>query len=453
MPDPNRSPEPGRAWAPFAPDDKRPWDLRLAAHLYRRAGFGANWPQLEEALKLGPQRTVDKLLDPGPQAAAFAREHDAYEDAAASGDVGGLRAWWLRRMILTPHPLLEKMTLFWHDHFGTSAARVPGARLMLDHVQLLRRHALGDFRELLVGVARDPATLLSLGAAANRKALPNEDFARQILEQFALGPGNYTDEDVRDVARAFTGHFVLRDRLRFFDREHDPGLKTVLGHTGPFGSEDVVRIVAEQPAASALVVRKLYRWLISETGQPSDALLAPLAESFATDRDVGRLVETMLRSNLFFSEAAYRRRVKGPVEFAVGIVRGLEGTVPTLPLGNHLASLGQDLYRPPTVKGWAGGPAWINRATLVGRSNLAAALLAPAGPYEGKLDPAAVAREHGRRDAASAARFLVDLFLQGDVDGAAVDALSEGLPSDGDFSAPLRRFAHGLFTLPEFQLA
>jgi len=453
MPDPNRSPDPGRAWAPFEPDAKRPWDLRLAAHLYRRAGFGASWPQLEEALKLGPQRTVDKLLDPGPQAVAFAREHDAYEDAAASGDVGGLRAWWLRRMILTPQPLLEKMTLFWHGHFGTSAARVPGARLMLDHVQLLRRHALGNFQTLLEGVSRDPATLLSLGAAANRKALPNEDFARQLLDRFALGPGNYTDEDVREVARAFTGLFVLRDRLRFFDREHDSGEKTVLGQKGPFGGEDVVRIVAGQPAAGALVVRKLYRWLISETGQPSDALLAPLAERFAADRDVGRLVETILRSNLFFSETAYRRRVKGPVEFAVGIVRGLEGTIPTLPLGNQLASLGQDLYRPPTLKGWDGGPAWINRATLVGRSNLAAALLAPAGPYEGKLDPAAVAGQHGRSDAAPAARFLTDLFLQGDVDDAAVDALSGDLPSSGDFSPALRGFAHGVLTLPEFQLA
>jgi len=453
MPDPNRSPDPGRAWAPFEPDAKRPWGLRLAGHLFRRAGFGANWRELEEALALGPQRTIDKLLDPGPQNATFAREHDAYEDAAASGDVGGLRAWWLRRMIITPHPLLEKMALFWHGHFGTSAARVPRARLMLDHVQLLRRHALGNFQTLLEGVSRDPATLLSLGAAANRKALPNEDFARQFLDRFALGPGNYSDEDVREVARAFTGHFVLRYQLRFFDREHDTGQKTVLGQKGPFGGEDVVRIVAGQPAAGALVVRKLYRWLISETHQPSDALLAPLAEPFAADHDLGRLVETMLRSNLFFSEAAYRRRVKGPVEFAVGIARGLQGTVPTLPLGNHLASLGQDLYRPPTVKGWAGGPAWINRATLVGRSNLAAALLAPAGPYEGKLDPAAVAREHGRSDAASAARFLVELFLQGDVDGAAVHALSEDLPSSGDFSPALRRFAHGVFTLPEFQLA
>jgi len=453
MPDPNESPDPGRAWAPFEPDAKRPWDLRLAAHLYRRAGFGANWPQLEEALKLGPQRTVDKLLDPGPQAAAFAREHDAYEDAAASGDVAGLRAWWLRRMILTPHPLLEKMALSWHGHFGTSAARVPGARPMLDHVQLLRRHALGDFRELLAGVSRDPATLLSLGAAANRKALPNQDFARQLLDRFALGPGNYTDEDVREVARAFTGHFVLRDRLRFFDREHDTGEKTVLGHTGPFRGEDVVRIVAGQPAAGALMVRKLYRWLISETHQPSDALLAPLAERFAGDRDVGRLVETMLRSNLFFSEAAYRRRVKGPVEFAVGIVRGLQGMVPTLPLGGQLASLGQDLYRPPTVKGWAGGPAWINRATLVGRSNLAAAMLAGAGPYEGKLDPAAVAGEHGRSDAASAARFLVELFLQGDVDGPAVETLSQGTAESDNLDESLRKFAHGLITLPAFQLA
>jgi len=447
--------DPEWAWAPYEPHAERPWNLALAGHLYRRAGFGADWAQLQQAVSDGPQHAVEKLLRPEADVAAFNRTYDDYEESAAgAGSADGLRAWWLRRMILTPHPLLEKMTLFWHNHFATSNAKVGSAMLMQRHVHLLRTHALGRYEPLLEAVSRDPATLVWLGADANRKALPNDAYARELMGRFSMGTGNFSEQDIQEAARAFTGWFVLRDRLRFIPHEHDPGKKKVLGQEGNFDGDDVVRIVLQQPATPRLLVRKLYRWLISETHPPGDELLAPLAESLAGDYDTGKLVETMLRSNLFFSPVAYRQRIKCPVEFAVGIVRGLEGLVPTARLGSDLAELGQNLYHPPTVKGWEGGRYWINNAMLIGRSNLALALIAGSKPYDDKLDPLAVAGKHGHSSPEAAARFLLDLFLQGDLEaGVAEELMKIVSSSEGNPSQRVRRFAHAVITLPEFHLA
>ncbi|MBI4604232.1 MAG: DUF1800 family protein [Planctomycetes bacterium] len=222
----------------------------------------------------------------GPEAAAFDREHDALEAAAAgSGSADALRAWWLRRMVLTPFPLLEKMALFWHGRFGTSAARVKEAGLMLRHVRLLRRNALGSFEVLLQEVAKDAATLVALDSAASRRARPSEGFPRALLERFTVGPGRFSEADVRDAARAFTGRFVLRGELRSFEREHDPGSKRLLGREGKLGGEDVVRILLEEPATARRVVRDLYRWLLSEDDEPSGALLRQLSKSLAAFLD------------------------------------------------------------------------------------------------------------------------------------------------------------------------
>jgi uncharacterized protein (DUF1800 family) len=369
-----------------------------------------------------------------------------------------MRVRRLRRMIQTPHPLLEKMTLFWHSHFATSSAKVNNARLMQRHVQLLRSQALNSFRTLLQGVSRDPAVLIWLGADANRKALPNTNFVRSLMEDFTLGPGHYTEKDVREAARAFTGWFVLRGERRYIPREYDGNVKHILGQEGNFTGDDVVRIVLEQPATARMVVRKLYRWLICETAEPDAMLIAPLVESFAKDYDIPKLVERMIRSNLFFSPVAYRRRIKCPVEFALGIVTALEGVVSTTELGQDLANLGQNLYHPPTVKGWTGGRHWINSATLVGRYNLALALLQGSGPYDDKLDPWAVAKRHGCSAPKSATQFLLDLFLQGDLDTSVYDRVVKaaqvpaGIGSD-DPEGMLRHLAHMVVTLPEFHLA
>ena len=443
--------DPAWAWAAYKPADSAPWDLARAGHLYRRAGFGASWGELQQALTDGPQRTIDKLLKPEIAPAPFNRELDQFESSAS---VDGLRAWWLRRMIQTPHPFLEKMTLFWHSHFAGDAAKVKDARLMQQNVQLLRSQALGSFRIMLQGIWRDPAMLLCLDGAANRKARPNENFAQSLLEVFTVGPGRFGQEDVHEAARAFTGWFVLRGRLRYIEREHDDGDKQIFDQKGRFKGDDVVRILLEQPATAQTLVRKLYRFLLSETEEPDADLLAPLAESFAKDYDISKLVGTILRSNLFFSQASYRRRIKSPVDFALGIIKGLEETVSTTQLADDLANIGQNLYHPPTVHGWPGGRHWINTFTMTARSNLALALLQGSGPYGDKLNPLLIAQKHGASDLQSAGRFLLDLFLQGDVEGDEYDTLLKAAQAPaGGLQEQIRRFAYNITTQAEFNLA
>ena len=453
-PEPSTTADPAWAWAPYQPDAARPWNLARAAHLFRRATFGAPWRQLQQALAIGPQRSIDGLLKPEPDLAAFQRQYDGYEAAAAESDsADSLRGWWLRRMVETPHPLLEKMTLFWQGHFAAAMAGGASARLIGPHLQLLRTHALGRLEPLLRGICRDPVVLASISAEENYKARPNEQLARVLLEVFTLGAGGFSEDDVRETARALTGWFVVRGQTRYVAREHDDGPKKILGQEGNWGLDDVVRIVLAAPATRRRLARRLYRWFVSETDEPGDELTEPLADALGPDDDLAKPIEMILRSNLFFSSAAYRQRIKSPVEYALGIVIALEGRVPTLELGRDLAALGQDLLNPPTVKGWVGGRSWLHRFTLAGRSNLALRLLAGPGTYADKLNPSAVARMHSRGGADETAKFLLDLFLQGDVTPQARQMLSAAAPPSGDATEAARRLAYAIVTLPEFQLA
>ena len=376
------------------------------------------------------------------------------ESAVARGSgVDSLRAWWLRRMIQTPHPLKEKMTLFWHGHFGVSNARVNDGRLMIQHVQRLRENALGSYRTLLEGSTLDPALFSGAGVTRSRKSQPDENFARHLLDRLSVGPEHHNEQDVRQASLAFSGWSMIGNQLRFFEYDHDPDRKTVLGQEGKWGPEDVVRIVLDQQATRRLVARKLYRWLVSEVDEPSDALIDPLAEMLTPRYDIGQVVETVLRSNLFFSELAYRRRVKSPVEYALGIVTGMEEMVPTLPLGAALAQLGQNLYSPPTAGGWVGGRHWINAITVLGRENLADDLLAPEGPLGGKLDPASVVQKHASANSSDGDNFLVRLFLQDDVSPETRSAMLTARSSQEAASGELLRAGtYRVVTLPEFHL-
>lgn len=448
--------DPDWAWRPFRPDAEGSWNLAWAGHLWRRAGFGGNWAELQQSLSDGPQRSIDQFLRPEGDVEAFNASYDGYEAAAAGGEsTGNLRSWWLRRMIHTPHPLLEKMTLFWHSYFGVSNARVKRARLMHQHVQSLRRHALGSFSDLLQAIPSDPAVLLSLDCAANRKSQANDKLARVLLEDYSLGPGQCSSRDIQEAARAFTGWFVMKAKLRYIAREHDETAKSVLGRRGNFTGPDVVQILLDHPATAQRVVRRLYAWLISETSVPDASLVQPLVESFARNHDIGQVVETMLRSNLFFSTWAHGQRVKCPLEYAIGIVRGLEGMISTTQLGQDLADLGQNLYDPPTEKGWQGGQYWIDSAALSARHNLAVALLGNTKPYGAKLDPRATAQRHGFSNPAAAEQFIVELFLQQGTASSMVDTLADGAPetSPAALKGTMRRFAHGVVTQAEFQLA
>ena len=253
-----RSSDPGWAWARYEPSDACPWTLPLAGHLYRRAAFGADWQQLQDALAAGPQATVDRLL--GPPGGPSASDQD---DASQSGGIESLAAWWLRRMLMTEHPLQEKMTLFWHGRFGIGMARVKDAQVMAKHVEVLRQHALGSYRDMLQAAVEDPAMYLGLNAEANRKAVPNPNLTRHLLSELSVGT-QYDEQDLAEAARAFTGWFVLQGRLKFFEREHDPGTKTVLDQKGNWQAKDIVRILLDRSQSAEFLVRDVWRWLISE---------------------------------------------------------------------------------------------------------------------------------------------------------------------------------------------
>ena len=433
--------DPAWAWARYQPDAGRPWDARLAAHLLRRAGFGPSMPEIDQAVAGGPQETVDRLIHPNGDLPAFEQVYADYE-RASQGSVDALRAWWLRRMIETPFPLLEKLTLFWHGHFAASQAEVGRGPLLQRHVNLLRVHALGDFRSLLEAVMLDPAMLVCLEAQKSRKATPPTALARTLLAHFTVGKENFSESDVADTARAFTGWFVNRNSREFYDREFDQGEKEIFGKKGNFTAEQALALVADQKATSQTIVRKLYRQFVSEVDEPDIPLLDPLAESFAKNANVLGTVETILRSNVFFSPAAYRCRVKSPVEYAVGLIRALEGRVATDRLSRSLADLGQNLYNPPTSAGWPDGLDWLNEATILGRNNLAWELLQQTGDNKYRLDAATYARNHGKQDAAAAQALFVQLLLQSDVAGSAAG-----------HAETIEQAARKIACLPEYQLA
>jgi uncharacterized protein (DUF1800 family) len=448
--------DPAWAWAPFQPDAARPWDLRLAAHLYRRAAFGGTWPELQRALSEGPPATIDKLVHPTPEGADFNRLYDDYEKTAAAFAGYGSQAWWLRRMIESPQPLHEQVTLFWNNHFGISKVHVKDNALLCRHTHVLRQHGLSNFEELLNAVLAEPAVWTCLGAGTNGKRGLSDSSVRIVMEQYTLGPGRCSDFDIREGTRALSGWIVSQGELRFVPGEYDATPKKILGQEGEFDRKALVGILAKHPATGQWLAQQLVRWFISDTARPSEALLAPLAKQLTGGGNTAKGVEMLLRSNLFFSTEAYRQKVRSPVELALGIIRPLEGRVGTVRLAADLAELGQDLYEPPTIRGWAGGLSWINPLTMLGRAKLAEALLAESGTYEGKLDPAAVANRHGHQAKDGSRQFLADLYLQGDLAPETLKALQTGPSGTGSAdsrSADPRQLAGRLATLPEFQLA
>src|SRR5262249_50649159 len=225
--------DPRWAWAPYQPSEQFPWDIKLVGHLYRRAAFGATTAELDAALKAGPEKAVDGLLQAASvddkAAEAFAQQTAPLAESIARGNNGPqLRAWWLYRMLYTPQPLREKLTLFWHNHFATSNAKLQNVGFMLGQYRLMHRHALGNFATMLQEMSKDPAMLVWLDTRGSKKGTPNENYARELMELFSLGPGNYSEKDIREAARAFTGWDLKDGKAVFTSGSHDDGDKTVL---------------------------------------------------------------------------------------------------------------------------------------------------------------------------------------------------------------------------------
>jgi Protein of unknown function (DUF1800) len=423
-----RSPPGPARWA----DDLTPiggsdWSYDYAAHLLERAGFGGTPEEVARLAAMTPVEAVAHLVDykaipndhlepfdpsgvwdPGlrdfpPSRVAATRR--AERTGAALGvqvkpegerrlqpvvdrffywlratllETRRLANWWADRMVATAHPLEEKMALFWHGHFATGEEKVRDYRKMEQQLALLHAQATGNFRELLIAVARGPAMLVYLDAAENVKGAPNENFAREVMELFTMGVGNYSEQDIREAARAFTGWIDDDLAFKVDPAKHDDGPKTFLGRTGNFDGVDILRIILEQKVTAEYISGKLYRYFVREDISP--AMQAKLGAVLRdNDYEIAPLLRTIFLSRDFYSEPSSGTRIKGPVELVVSTYRKLGAKrlagIPDLYVVSR--ELGQILLNPPTVAGWAQGRAWITPGLLLARGNFARDVLFP----------------------------------------------------------------------------
>jgi uncharacterized protein (DUF1800 family) len=386
------------------------WNCETAAHLLNRAGFGGTPEEVNRLAGLGLDRAVSSLLDyehipdPTPDPVWAKPEPGRMRRIQQVNQTGTpeekkqlqqemqqlqrerimeLRGWWLQRMAHGPRPLQEKMVLFWHGHFATSVEKVREAYFMWRQNELFRRLATGSWQQMLAEAGKDPAMLVWLDQAQSRREHPNENFAREVMELFALGEGHYTEHDVTEAARALTGWSLQRQEERYMYRPflHDNGEKTIFGRTGNFNGDDFIAMIVAQPQSGRFITAKIWNYFAGQV--PSPELNEALAYVF---RENGSQFKPMLRA-LFHSEEFYspdivRNQVKSPVQWLVGSVRMLECDLPpALVSWGMIRQLGQDLFAPPNVKGWDGGVTWITTSTLLMRYNDAEALV------EGTLPP------------------------------------------------------------------
>jgi uncharacterized protein (DUF1800 family) len=389
----------------LAPLPPAQWNDATAAHLLNRAGFGGSPGDVHNLRLMGPDHAVSWLVDyeripddtPAPdftqsitpqsiaQSIAIIKAAGldtqrvlrSMQNGEQNKQIAELRYWWMRRMALGPRPFQEKMTLFWHGHFATSFEKVRMPYFLWEQNETLRQNATGTFPLLLTAVAEDPAMLDYLDGSRSHKNKPNENFAREVMELFTLGEGNYTEQDIQQLAKAFTGWGLAKDGLHYeYHRgDHDPGPKTIFGQTGNYTGEDALQLICNQPACAPFLVSKIWRYFVQD--QPPPAVIKALSDDFAAHgMDVKRLMRTIFRSQEFYAPEVIRAQIKSPVQWLIATTHQLESPLPTEPMTLvMLLQLGQELFQPPNVKGWDGGVAWITTNSLFDRYNFAAALV------------------------------------------------------------------------------
>jgi uncharacterized protein (DUF1800 family) len=448
-------------WARYQGGPEAPWNLRRVHHLHRRAGFAASWNELQRDLKEGPEASIARLLAGKIRAETTSADFPATaallaDAAVAADDPDRLKAAWVYRMLCGPDPLGERLTLMWHDHFATSNAKVSDVAAMRRQNDILREHARAPFGVLLKAAIRDPALLIWLDAPANRKGHPNENLARELMELFTLGIGNYTEGDVQACARALTGWTVVDGSFRDVSQLHDDGAKTIFGRSEKWTGADLVQALIERPATALRIAGRLCGLFFGEKGV-SAAAVASLARGLREhDLDVGWGVATILSSGAFFAETNIGTRVLGPPEFLLGAAIALNRSDPppsTLVLADWMARLGQDLFYPPNVGGWPGGRAWLSSRSLIGRANFAAALVdGPALGISAPLDVAALAARQGKRsDVDGASSATANLLFGAEPEASTREAIAKAVGSMPK-SDILRRVVTLVLASPEAQL-
>ena len=411
----------------LAPISSSDWNYDFAAHLLERVGFGGTPGEIQALAAMTPKQAIARLVrfegadtgalppfdesdihDPGLE--PFPPSRPAVTDLAKkNGEALGIKVkpsgnrrlqpvvdeffywlrasaletnrvayWWANRMLTSPRPLEEKMALFWHGHFASNEAKVRDYRKLLSQLRLFERYGTGNFHDLTVAVAEDPAMLCFLDAGVNVKGASNENFAREIMELFTMGVGHYTEQDIREAARAFTGWNYVDLKFVVNKDQHDDGEKTFLGHTGRFDGVQIIDIIMQQPATADFIAGKIYRYFVRE--QLSQELQKQLGAVLRQNNyEIRPLLETIFLSRDFYSAASVGTRIASPVEMAVSTYKklGLK-SLPGVPDFNSVTgALGQQLFAPPTVAGWAQGQAWITPGLLLERSNFGRDVLFP----------------------------------------------------------------------------
>lgn len=414
--------------------------MQKIKHLYWRAGFGLSPEEWQERKNWDVRRAVDHLFDeartdvsmPALEAVAdaLAETMSGEERAERRKEerlrVARINADWLQRMGSPGYSALrERMTLFWHGHF---ACRIVLGKLAANYLNTIRTHALGNFRDLVLAVAQDPAMIRYLNNQQNRKQKPNENFARELLELFTIGRGNYTEDDIKEAARAFTGWSSdLAGEYVFRPFQHDFGSKTFFGQTGAFNGEDIIDLILEKKETARFIAAKVYRYFVND--QPDHAVIEKLTDVFyRSSYDITTLMRTIFESDWFYRGQNIGARIKSPVELMAGMIRSLQVAFdqPLAPLMVE-KTLGQTLFDPPNVAGWPGGKSWIDNATLMFRLNLAGYLYgASEVNMRERIDLESADRpQNARRLAAALNLHPLGQLVQGDDPQMAFEALSD----------------------------
>ena len=438
--------------APIEPDN-RPWTRNDAVHLLWRTGFGATVDAIDKAVDEGLEATLERRLNPQPESREFGRVSKLLREVAHdTGNIDDLKAWWFYRMRYSANPLVERMTLLWHDHFATSYTKVQSVERMAAQNDSFRRHSLGDFRQLLHDMSRDVAMLVWLDGNANRKRHPNENFAREVMELFSLGIGNYTETDILEAARAFSGWHVRKGEFWFNELQHDDGDKTVFGRTGNFNGEDIIDLCLEHAACPRFIATKLLRYFVQP--DPAEELVAELADRIRThDFQLIPVLNDLFRSHAFWADSSRHALIKSPVDLVVGTQRTLDVRSNLNAGVEALAQLGQDLFQPPTVKGWDGGRDWISTTTMILRINYATELAG--GERFGEIaDPRALARQLGAGSREEIVTKITSFFLRRDLSREETNELTAAFQQTaGNRDARIRNLLQLVLSMPDYQLS
>tara|TARA_B100001013_G_scaffold132280_1_gene77320 strand:+ start:199 stop:1644 length:1446 start_codon:yes stop_codon:yes gene_type:complete len=381
-------------------------DVKLMAHLLRRAGFGATREQLDQYISIGYEKVVDSLIDTEDSSRindALVRRY--FPDQSVTHDTTGAGSYWLYRLVSTDSPLREKIALFWHNVFATGYTKVTNGKPMSDQLRMFRSHGLAKLDDLLLKLSRDPAMIIWLDNVDNHNGAINENYGRELLELFSMGVGNYSEDDIKECSRAFTGWSIANSdyikqlavrnsimpygklawRYEYKEDDHDNGEKTFLGHKGNFNGEEIVKIICEQPATARFISRHLYHFFVADEPpvpswpykEPQDLKAISILEKtyFDSRYDIGEMIRVLLNSEFFKSETCHYKKIKSPAELAGNVLRTTEefGT-PNIRISernSQITFMGQQLLNPPSVEGWHQGLEWIETGSLTERVNFA----------------------------------------------------------------------------------